>query len=93
MLLHFRTHKYAISADIKKAFLHIILHQDDRNSMRFFWLSDSTNPNGTFDTNWFKTILCGAVSSQFILYATLRYHLLNHLSREIERNLYGDNMV
>jgi len=35
-LLRFRTHNYAISADIEKAFLQITLHQDDRDYTRFF---------------------------------------------------------
>ena len=60
---------------ILREFLHITLHQDDRDSTRFFWLSDSTNPNGMFDIYRFKTILFGAVSLPFILYATLHYHL------------------
>jgi len=62
----------------------------------FVWLSDSANPNGTFNIYQFKTIHFGAVSSLFIMYATLHYHLQqtnNHLSYDILHNLYVDNIL
>ena len=36
ILLRFRSHAFAISTDIEKAFLHVKLHPDDRNFTRFF---------------------------------------------------------
>ena len=91
MLLHFWTHNYAISAGIKKAFLHITRQRFHK----VFWLSNSSNPSDTFDVYRFRKILFGAVSSPFILYATLHYHLQqcnNYLSSDILHNLYVDNV-
>ena len=96
ILLRFRSHKYAISADIEKAFLQIALHEDDRNFTRFFWLNDPSDLTGKLDVYRFKTVLFGAVSSPFILYATLYHHLHQHnsiLSCDILRNLYVDNIL
>ncbi|XP_052245627.1 uncharacterized protein LOC127854603 [Dreissena polymorpha] len=36
ILLRFRTHQYAIVTDIEKAFLNVRLHENDRDSTRFF---------------------------------------------------------
>ena len=96
ILLRFRTHKYAISADIEKAFLQITLHEDDRNFIRFYWLNDPSDPMSKLDVYRFKTVLFGAVSSPFILYATLHHHLHQHNSRlscDILHNLYVDNII
>ena len=96
IILRFRVHNYAISTDIEKAFLHVNLHKDDRDYTRFFWLKDASKPNGEFDIYRFKTVLFGAVSSPFILYATLFHHLQQHnthLSRDILLNLYVDNIL
>ena len=96
ILLRFRTHKYAISADIEKAFLQITLHEDDRNFTRFYWLNDPSDPMSKLDVYRFKTVLFGAVSSPFILYATLHHHLHQHNSRlscDILHNLYVDNIL
>ena len=35
ILLRFHLHIYALSTDIEKAFLHVRLHEDDRNFTRF----------------------------------------------------------
>ena len=43
ILLRFRTHAFAISTDIEKAFLYVHLHED-RDFTRFFWLTDPSNP-------------------------------------------------
>ena len=48
ILLRFRTHNYAISTDIEKAFLHISLHEEDRDCTHFFWLQNPTDPNSKF---------------------------------------------
>ncbi len=96
ILLRFRTHNYAISTDIEKAFLHINLHEEDRDCTRFFWLKNLADPKSEFVVYRFKSVLFGAVSSPFILYATL-YHHLRHcntpLSNDIQSNLYVDNIV
>ena len=96
ILLRFFTHKYAISADIEKAFLQITLHEDDRNFTRFYWLNDPSDPMSKLDVYRFKTVLFGAVSSPFILYATLHHHLHQHNSRlsyDMVHNLYVDNIL
>ena len=49
ILIRFRTHNYAISTDIEKAFLHVTLHDNNRDYTRFFWLKDISEPKGPFD--------------------------------------------
>ena len=96
IILRFRSNQYGIATDIEKVFLHIILHKKDRDFTRFLWLSDATNPNSEFDTYRFRTVLFGSVSSPFMLFATLNYHLRqynNPTSHDIQRNLYVDNVV
>ncbi|XP_055914411.1 uncharacterized protein LOC129947754 [Eupeodes corollae] len=43
ILLNFRIGKIALTADIEKAFLQIMLHPKDRDSHRFIWFSDKLN--------------------------------------------------
>ena len=40
IIVRFRLYRFAMSTDIEKAFLHIHLHNDDRDFRRFLWLSD-----------------------------------------------------
>ena len=96
ILLRFRTHAFAISTDIEKAFLHVYLHEKDRDFTRFFWLTDPSDPESELAVYRFKTVLFGAVSSPFILYATLYRHLQYHntpLAKDIQENLYVDNII
>ena len=44
LLLRFRTHKVALTADIEKAFLQVGLQPADRDVTRFLWLKDPTKP-------------------------------------------------
>ena len=95
ILLHFCIHAFATSVDIEKAFLQAYLHEKDRDFTRFFWLTDPSDPESELVANRSKTILSGAVSSPFILYATLNHHLQHHktpLAKDIQENLYVDNI-
>jgi len=78
IIIRFRTHKYAISTDIEKAFLQIHLHESDRDFTRFFWLSDPADPNSDLIMYRFKAVLFVAVSSPFMLYSALYHHLQHH---------------
>ena len=59
----------------------------------FLWLSNPEDPESEFDTCRFKVVPSGATSSPFMLNATLRLHLRNQVSKDIEKNLYVDNIV
>lgn len=97
LLVRFRMKKYAVTADIEKAFLHVGLHPSDRDVTRFLWLSDPSNPDSPFTTYRFKSVLFGATCSPFILNATLLKHVQQNrtspAAQILERDLYVDNIV
>lgn len=96
ILLRFWTHQYGLSTDIEKAFVHITLKESDRDFTHFLWLANPSDPSSEFVTYRFRGVLFGAVSSPFMLFATLHYHLDLYdtlLSHNIQSNLYVDNIV
>jgi hypothetical protein len=70
-LIRFRQHKYAVSTDIEKAFLHVQLEGKDRDFTRFLWLSNPGDAYSPLTTYRFKYVLFGATCSPFILSATI----------------------
>jgi len=95
--MRFRLGKYAVSADIKKAFLNVALHDDDRDVTRFLWLSDPTDPESELVTYRFRSVLFGATCSPFILNGKLMKHVNSNTSNTaatvIARDLYVDNAI
>jgi len=90
ILLRFRVHKYAITTDIEKAFLHVNLHQADGDATRFYWLSNTDDPENEFIVYQLKSVMFGTTSSPFILSATLNKHLTqstDQVSMDMLRNL------
>ena len=73
-------HKYGISTDIEKAFLHVTLDEKDRDYTRFLWLSNPTDPESVFNTYRFKSVLFGSVSSpaRSITFSLTEAFLLNN---------------
>ena len=91
ILLRFRVHPIGICTDIEKAFLHISLHEADRDFTKFLWLSDPKDPESEFITYRFKVVLFGAVCSPFMLNAALHCHLSQYSSstaKDMLSNLY-----
>jgi len=60
ILLRLRRHPVAVSTDIKKAFLHAQLAEEDRDVTRFFWLSNPEDPTSSLITYRFKAVLFGS---------------------------------
>ena len=79
-LLSFRVGKYALTADISKAFLRVGLQKSDRDYVRFLWTSDVQDPSAIPQTFHFKSVMFGSTSSPFLLQITLKKHLENHPS-------------
>ena len=96
ILLCFWRHRFGISTDIEKAFLHVQLHPDDRDFTCFYWMKDTTDPLSQFSVYRFKVIPFGATSSPFILNAVLQHHLNQYTSAvalDMLNNLYVDNVI
>ena len=96
ILLRFRSHKFGLTADIEKAFLHVQLDQQDQNFTRFLWLCSLDDPEGPLQAYRFRVVLFGSASSPFMLYAALHSHLTRYnsaTSTDILQNLYVDNIL
>lgn len=100
ILLRFRQHKIGVSADIRKAFLQISIHEADRDFLRFLWVDSEGNEI----IYRHKRVVFGIRSSPFLLGATLEYHInqgLKECSLEfskqtlerLSKSFYVDNCV
>ena len=72
------------------------LHKDNRDWTRFLWLSNPQDPNSEFIMYRFRIVPFGAVSSPFMLNASLHCHLAQHrlpTAQNMLANFYVDNIV
>lgn len=102
LLIEFRTHNVVVIADIEKAFLQVMLAEQDRVALGF--LRYETIPQQGHHlqsiTTWrMSSITFGAKSSPFFLAATLRHHfdLMNeefpYTSNTLKQHVYVDDLV
>ena len=92
ILIRFRRWKFALTADIQKAFLQIAVHRDDCDVHKFLWDCD-----GLVKVLRFRRVPFSNCSSPFLLNATVQHHLsLFPASRtviELQQNLYVDDFL
>lgn len=99
MLLNFRKHNVAFTADIEKAFLQFELNIEDRDATRFLWLKDvnkSAYDPDNMVTYRFCRILFGAAPSPYLLNATNQHHLAKQhywVSTHLQKSIYMDNVL
>ncbi|XP_064464869.1 uncharacterized protein LOC135376198 [Ornithodoros turicata] len=102
LLLRFRTVKVALVADIAKAFLQIVVREEDRDALRFLWCNETPKEDGQLPNVevWRMTrVPFGTTSSPFLLSATIRYHLENveeHLQEtaaHLANSFYVDDLL
>lgn len=99
LLMRFRLHKVAITADIEKAFLQVGLQPSERNVTRFLWLKSCVTPS-TDQSNIQEFRFCrvpfGVISSPFLLGATVETHLETYntkLAEKLKHDIYVDNLI
>lgn len=97
-LLRFRKDRFAVTADIKRAFHQILIHPDERDVMRFLWVKDINAPltEENIQVFRFKRMAFGVIASPFLLYAVLQYHFTNNPTEEnkiLAQEMYADNLV
>jgi hypothetical protein len=92
VLLRFRRWKYAISADVKKAFLQIKMMRKDQDFQRFL-----VKKGEDMRTMRFVRVAFGVNCSPFLLAATIRHHLSlyepSFVVSELKDNLYVDDFL
>ena len=98
LLLRFRTHKVALTADIEKAFLQFGLQPADRDVTKFLWLKDPTKPptKDNLQIYRFTRVPFGVILSPFLLGATILHHLEQvgtSTAEKIMKHMYVDNLL
>ena len=83
ILVQFHQGKYAVTADISKAFHRIIVDEEYRKFLKFLWINLDNHKLLTFQ---FKVVLFGATCSPYLLQETLH----THLSQNAEGNSFLD---
>ena len=100
ILLRFRVHKVAFTADIEKAFLMVAVNETDRDALRFLWVEESSDcDNPSIIILRFARVVFGVSASPFLLNATIRHHLSQFLDSDpefvqsLQRSLYVDDVA
>lgn len=93
-LIRFRTYEYAITADIEKMYLQVLVREDERKYQRVVW-----RKNDRVETFQLNTLAFGVSSSSFLAIRTL-HQLANDECRVFPRaveilktHLYVDNLL
>ena len=106
VLIQFRLHRYAFSADIEKAFLQIMLDESHRDFVRFLYFKDlddlcSAKIKDPENIAIYRVsrVLFGLSSSPFLLSGTLIHHAHNYASFDPEfalhfiKSLHVDDLI
>ncbi len=99
ILLRFRVHRVAVTADIEKAFLMVGIAKEDRDVLRFLWFDDVYADQPNLAQLRFTRVVFGVTSSPFLLNATIRHHLERYrevqprLVEKLSKAAYVDDIV
>ncbi|XP_051155341.1 uncharacterized protein LOC127277936 [Leptopilina boulardi] len=68
LLVRFRSHKFALTADIEKMYRQVLLHENDQKFQRILWRENSNEPIKIFKL---KTVTYGTSPASFLATRTL----------------------
>ena len=96
ILVRFRCHKIAYTADIEKAFLQVNVDEADRDYLRFLWVDDPKKDEPILKIYRYNRVVFGLKSSPFLLNATIQHHVRKcenvELVNEILNSIYVDDI-
>ena len=75
ILVRFRAYKYGLTSDIKAAFLNIREVEEDRDFLRFLWISNFVENEPEVVVKRFTSVVFGLNCSPFLLGATIKDHM------------------
>ena len=99
LLVRFRSHRIALTADLEKAFLMVSVDEADRDVLRFIWVEDTSKDPPDLRVYRFTRVVFGVSSSPFLLNATIRFHLEKYLEtseglvQHLLRSTYVDDVI
>ena len=99
ILIRFRSHDIAVTADIEKAFLMVGVAEKDRDALRFLWVNDVQKDEVIVRPLRFTRVVFGVCSSPYLLNYTIRHHLLQYqdthpeLVKKLIESFYVDDVV
>ena len=99
VLVQFRSHPVAITADIEKAFLMIGIAPADRDVLRYLWFRDPSKLDSPIIQFRFTRVVIRLRPSPAILGAVILHHLdkysgeQSQLIEQIRKGLYVDDLI
>ena len=98
LLVRFMQGIFGSISDIEKAFLCILIAEEDRDTLRFFWFVDPFDPNSALISYRFKAVMFGSAASPFQLAAVLHTLIKNdcynkEVQKALESGIYVDNVI
>ena len=98
ILLRFQSFKTALIGDIEKAFLMVVIAEEDRDAVRYLWVDDITSKNPKIVVLRFARVVFGISSCPFLLNATIDHHICKYEPMDpqfVEKflnNIYVDDL-
>ena len=99
ILIRFRVHRVAFSAEIEKAFLMVEIDEEDRNVLRFLWVDNINSSTPKIVSFRFTRVVFGVTASPFLLNATISHHLNKYKESDpvfvekFSRSMYVDDVI
>ena len=96
ILIQQRGYPVILAGDIKKAFLQIMIHESERDALRFHWRADTYSE---IETYRFTRVLFGLAPSPFLLGGVLECHLNSWAKKypeeaeRLRRSFYVDDFL
>ena len=101
LLIRFRLHRLGVCSDVAKAFLQLMLNENQRDCTRIYWVKNLDHKPLWAPENLlvlrFTRVLFGSKSSPSMLNLTIDHHLSKYINDDvantIRQNIYVDNFV